>query len=261
MQPTTFRSFVMLNRQVSKRLERERDELSSAYARYTCEVYRTLIEQAPERVLDVGAGQHWFFPAHLKSKLGFRLIGSDIDPGELALNAALDERIVVDASSGLGVPDSSVDVITARAAVEHFPDNRTFIRNCSHALRPGGTLIVTFAGRNAPFAVINRLLPEVLSGWLLEHLIPERQEKLGFKAYYDRCTYSQITREARDAGLDLVRHFYDFHSSAYFRFFVPVYLASASLDRVRAALDWRDGASYYLFVFRKPLRARGAAPP
>lgn len=251
MQPTPFRSFVMLNRRLSKRLERERDELSSAYARYTSEVYRTLIEQNPERVLDVGAGQNWFFPTRLK-KLGFRLIGSDIDREELALNPALDERIVVDASCGLGVPDSSVDVITARAAVEHFRDNRTFIQNCSKALRPGGTLIVTFAGRNAPFALINRLLPETLSASLLEHLIPEKQEKLGFKAYYDRCTYSQITREARDAGLELVRYFYDFHSSAYFRFFVPVYLASLSLDRLRAALDWKDLASYYLFVFRKP---------
>lgn len=249
----------MLNRRLSKRLEGERDELSSAYARYTCEIYRTLIEQNPESVLDVGAGQHWFFPAHLKSKLGFRLIGSDIDRDELARNPALDERIVVDASTALGVPDSSVDVITARAAVEHFPDNRTFIKNCSNALRPGGTLILTFAGRNAPFALINRLLPEPVSAWLLEHLIPDKQEKLGFRAHYDRCTYSQITREAHDAGLELVRSFYDFHSSAYFRFFVPVYLASVSLDRVRAALDWKDLASYYLFVFRKPQKSAEAA--
>jgi len=258
MQPTSFRSFVMLNRRLSKRLERERDELSGAYARYTCEVYRTLIEQDPESVLDVGAGQHWFFPTRLK-KLGFRLIGSDIDRGELALNPALDERIVVDASTGLGVPNASVDVITARAAVEHFPDNRSFLRNCSNALKPGGTLVITFAGRNAPFALINRMLPETLSAWLLEHLIPEKREKLGFKAHYDRCTYSQITRAAHDAGLELVRYFYDFHSSAYFRFFVPAYLASASLDRVRAALDWKDLASYYVFVFRKPPKAVGAA--
>jgi SAM-dependent methyltransferase len=246
------RDFVLWNRRLSKRLTRRRPDRVIVYNQYSYEVYRILVEDEARHVLDVGAGRNWFFPAAIKPRLGLTLVGVDIDGGELAHNPDLDRALTLDACTSLGVEDGSVDLVTARAGVEHFPDNAAFLRNCARALKPGGKVVLAFAGRNAPFAVANRLLPEKLSILLLDRLIPDKTEKLGFKAHYDRCTYSGFLGLADAAGLRHARSAVDYSSSDYFAFFVPLFLLSKTFDFIRRSLGFKNLASYYCFVLEKP---------
>ena len=82
------------------------------------------------------------------------------------------KRICGDACKSLGVPDESVDLIMGRAVIEHLHDNASFLKSANRALREDGRLIVTFASKYAPFAVLNRILPRRISQWLLSHLVP-----------------------------------------------------------------------------------------
>jgi SAM-dependent methyltransferase len=178
----------------------------------------------------------------------------------MATNASLDEAIVSDTCVNLGVLENAIDIISVRAAFEHFSDNASFLKNCALALREDGIVILTFPGRYAPFAIINRVLPGGFSSWLLRNLIPDGKEELGFQAYYTLCYDSATRRAAGDAELTVETAFYDFYSRDYFAFFTPLYVLSLLYDHLRHLLGIRDSASYYTFVLRKgaPLGRAGS---
>jgi SAM-dependent methyltransferase len=215
------------------------------------EFFRLLSTEDIHTILDVGAGRNWFFGERVKSGHGLRLIGVDIDANEMAANACLDERLEANACLRLPVSAGSIDLITVRAGFEHFEDNTAFLDNCRAALRPGGFVLLAFAGRFAPFALLNRLLPAQFSGWLLNRLIPDQVEKLGFKAHYDLCFATALRRTAKAQRFDVQSLFPDYYSSDYFGFALPLYLASLACDHARNALGIENLASYYTLVLKK----------
>jgi SAM-dependent methyltransferase len=64
----------------------------------------------------------------------------------------------------ISIRDGSADLVVSLAVVEHIHDNAVFFRNCAYVLRPGGVMIHVFSGRFAPFALMNQLLPNPISG-------------------------------------------------------------------------------------------------
>ena len=179
------------------------------------------------------------------------LIGVDVDEGELALNPALDRAIVADACSPFDLPASSVDLALAKSVVEHLPDVPEFLRNVNQVLRPGGHLVVFFPGKNAPFALINRTLPEGVKDRLLSNLVPGHEGIVGFETFYDNTVYSAFSAALRSTGFATENERVSYFSSSYFAFFLPVYAASLLLDLTRSALGIKELASYYIFVARK----------
>lgn len=248
------RRFVQANTAVSDRLEPEIVTRSHAYTRYR-EVGARLLDREPKTVLDVGAGRQWHFQPALK-RPGMELIGFDIDLAEMADNPLLDQKICGDACQSLGVPDGSVDLITGRAVIEHLHDNASFLRSAHRALREGGQLIVTFPSRNAPFAILNRVLPRRVAQWLLLHLIPGSAGKLGFEAFYDLATFREFEQSLADAGFEVEEGFASYFSSSYFRFFTPLFVLATSFDYLRHILGNPRLASYFMFVAQKK-RAAG----
>lgn len=254
-------AFARANRKLSHFMTPRHLEQNTAHTRYKYEFHGALAERPVHVVLDVGAGQHWFFDPNLKKRFQFKLIGTDVSSSEMATNTSLDETIVSDACVNLGVPPNSINIISVRAAFEHFSDNARFLKNCAVVLREGGIVILTFPGRYAPFAIINRVLPGTLSSWLLRNLIPDSEEELGFKAYYDLCYDTAIRKAASEAGLTVETAFYDFYSSDYFAFFTPLYALSLLYDHLRYLIGIRNTASYYTFVLRKGVRSEWAMRP
>ncbi len=248
------KKFVRFNRRMCGLISPDHQD-ASAYHIYGYEFLKELAENGAARVLDIGAGQNWFFASELKDRFGFELIGQDISKGELDANPDLDVRIVSDACTDLSVEDGSIDIITARATVEHLHDNQLFLKNCAKALKPGGVVILTFAGRYAPFAILNRAFPEKLSRFLLAYLNPDATEKLGFRAYYNICTKSGIEKAAKNAGLRVARSFSYYYSSDYFAFFFPLFFLSVLYDHFRYLFGMHNVASYYAFVLRKGERS------
>jgi SAM-dependent methyltransferase len=249
------RSFVALNRRVSRAMTPDHFHEANVFAAYHKIGAMLLSHPDTRSVLDVGAGKHWHFPQHYKSWYGIRLIGLDIDGAEMKDNLLLDEKIECDAVERIPVPAGTVDLVMISSGIEHFSNNQRFLENAFDVLRPGGYLIAQFPGRYAPFAVANRLLPKSTSKRLLVASMGETAEHLGFTAHYDRTNYSAFRKMVQASGFDVVYHLPGYNSSSYLEFFVPLYLASYLYDSLMHAMGLRNLAAYNLWVLRKPAEA------
>lgn len=214
----------------------------------------TCLLSAPDvsRVLDIAAGSNWQFPLEYKSAFGLHLTGLDIDSDAVQSNPFLDEALVLDVCrEALPRPDY-FDLILCYSGIEHFSDVRAFLAHGFDGLRPGGAMIAQFPSSLAPFALLNRLLPQGVKRLALGLAFPEKTQEIGYKAYYDKCRYSEFRTAAKQAGFEVEYYLPSFLSSDYFSFFVPLYWLSSCIDFVRLLFGTRDMASYNLFVLRKP---------
>lgn len=216
-------------------------------------VARTLLGRpGTNKVVDVGGGRTWYFGDSYRRDPGWKLIGVDIDPGELALNPMLDEAITADICDTLGVPDGSADLVLCRAVVEHLHDTGAFLENVHAALRPGGRAVFVFANKWAPPMILNRIIPHRLAERLLLWLVPGTAGYGGFRAYYDKCSHSAFRRELQRLNFEIEYDYSSYYSSSYFQFFLPIHVLSILLDLIRQALSIRDLSSMNLFVVRRP---------
>jgi SAM-dependent methyltransferase len=203
-------------------------------------------------VLDVGGGRTWQFGETYHNKPGFELIGIDISGAELALNPHLHRAIESDICRSLGLKGKQVDLILSRATLEHLHDTGAFLRNAYGALRPGGCVILLFAGKWALSTVLNRIIPEKLAVKLLHALVPNSKGYQGFEAHYDNCSYSGFRKSILETGF-IIRDFYpNYYNSSYFQFFFPLHFISICHDMLRQMLSIKALSSMNLFVIEKP---------
>jgi SAM-dependent methyltransferase len=247
--------FVQANIRVCQTITPRHLGEASAFAQFRAAVVTSVLDLAPKTVVDIGAGRTWHNHPELKRMAGFRLVGVDISMEEMAQNAALDESVACDVTRSIDLPPGTADLVTVRSGVEHFSDNEAFLRNLHALLRPGGRTLLVFPGPHAPFVLINSLLPTACARSLLRRLVPGSDGVLGFKAHYDRTSYRQFSRMAERTGFKVLRCSCSYYSSVYFRFFLPLYLASLLLDHLRHALAIKSLASFYLFILEKPAAA------
>jgi 2-polyprenyl-6-hydroxyphenyl methylase/3-demethylubiquinone-9 3-methyltransferase len=173
-------------------------------------------------VYDVGGGKNPLIDTQRKSQLGLRIIGLDVDPGELAAAppGCYDQTICADIVSYRGCGDA--DLVICQALLEHVRDTGEALEAIATILKPGGKALLFVPSRNAVYARMNLLLPQKLKERILFWIYPERRRNQGFPAYYDRCTPAALEALARRKGLRAVeRHFY--FQSDYFRFCFPLH--------------------------------------
>lgn len=203
-------------------------------------------------VADLGGGRTWYFGEdYRRSNPDFRLIGIDIDAAELALNPMLDQAIATDMCESLGVPDGSIDLILCRAVVEHLRDTPAFLDNVQRALKPDGSAVFVFANKWSPPMILNRLIPHRVAERMLLALVPGTAGYGGFKAYYDKCSFSGFKRELAIRKFDIEYEYVSYYSSSYFQFFFPLHAISILLDLVRQTLSIRNLSQLNLFVVTK----------
>lgn len=247
----SLQKFFASNRKLSHRFTPDHVHEANVFGAYLKIGAIVLSHPKVARVVDVGAGKAWQFPAYYKHWYEVSLIGIDIDYDGIVGNAALDQRIVCDVVDSIPIADECVDVIMVHSGIEHFENNERFLRNAFRILRPGGFLLAQFPGRYAPFAIANRVLPD----WLAKKALRTSMgatDVLGFKAYYDRTDYKSFKRLSANAGFEEVYYLPGFFSSSYFAFFTPLYLLSYLYDMIVYALGIRQVASYNLFLLRSP---------
>lgn len=219
--------------------------------RYYAVARETIASCKPAVVVDVGAGRNWPLGEASKREHGFRLVGTDIDASEMALNPLLDERIVGDASRSLGVAEGTADVVLSHFTIEHIPDNASFVAACHRALSDNGRLVIVFQGKWAPSSILNRLIPHKLARVLLHRLFPGADGHLGFRAYYDHCAHSKFRKLLTDRGFAIEYEYNSYYNSSYFAFFVPLFILSLGIDYLRMKLGARDLATQCLFEAKK----------
>lgn len=95
-------------------------------------------------VLDIGAGHgHCLVPLH---EGGWRrLVALDVDPrnfAEFASRFGIESLLCDVARERIGLPDASVGAVLCFHLIEHLPDPRNLLSECSRLLRPGGRLFL-----------------------------------------------------------------------------------------------------------------------
>ena len=198
-------------------------------------------------VLDVGAG--FMSPFARKPNHAF-VIGMDIAAEQIGRNQDVDARLVGSAYR-LPIRTGSVDVVTTRTLIEHLSDTNAFMREVARVLRPGGQAIHLFPGRFAPFAILNRILPERVKRRLLLLTFPASGGVLGFPAFYHRCTEPSMKQLLGDLGLNVVESRCYYYQSLYYKALFPLYLFSLAYDLIVWRLDIKVLASQVLIVAKR----------
>ena len=213
-----------------------------------------LLFSAPDvtRVADIAAGSHWHFPAEYKRAYGLELSGVDIDAAGIDGNAALDFRYVGDVCATPVLGAGGYDLLTCYSGIEHFSDVERFLGHAFASLRPGGAVIAQFPSPLAPFALLNRAIPEGLKRRLLHRLFPAKVREIGYPVHYDKCRYRAFRAAAERQGFKVEYYLPSFMSSDYFKWLFPLFVVSQAVDILRLVFGSRDCASYNLFVLRRP---------
>ena len=237
------RSFIRWNRRVSERIC-----LLFPHARLNLEIYfdQAVVKAASgvrqtSTILDVGGGRRCTFSKQFPVRSAVHITTLDASQTEMDLNKDVDRTVQGDASGGLPFPDASFDVVSARYAIEHFPDQSVFLRESFRFLRPGGHLCILSPNRYAPYALINRVVQ------------PDKplDQEVAFEAFYDQCSPRQLRRAMEKAGFTVATLRVGYFQSFYFAFFLPLCMMFLALEIVVAALGLQDLSAGMLVVARK----------
>ncbi|MGY2051380.1 class I SAM-dependent methyltransferase [Methylobacterium sp. JK268] len=216
-----------------------------------------LIRALPaHRVLEIGGGRHPFFSRAETERLGFALTVNDIDPAELRYAPPGMDVRVFDVARPLDAAllGETYDLVYSRMVFEHVKDAETAWRNVHALLRPGGVGFAFVPTLYSPPFLLNRLLPDGLTGRALRLLDRSRNpdEIPKFPAYYAWCRASQavLAPRLRRLGFGEVE-VVPFYGTPYFPAVPGLKRLSAAFDALAVRRDWRSVASYAYITARK----------
>lgn len=216
-----------------------------------------IIERLPaRRVLEIGGGRHPFFSVEEARRFGFQLTVNDLDAAELEHAPGEFNRLVLDVAQDIdreSVDLGTFDLIFSRMVFEHVKDAAKAWSNVRDLLAPGGIALAFVPTLYSPPFVINKAMPDAVTGRLVRMLDRRRnpEEIPKFPAYYHACRASE----------DALRPFLQrlgFREISVIPFFgtpyfpaVPIlrHVASA-FDRLVERFDLRAFASYAYIVVR-----------
>lgn len=202
-------------------------------------------------VYDVGGGKQPMIPVEVKTNLGMRVVGVDIDANELqsAPEGAYDQTVCCDITKYRGNSDG--DVVICQALLEHVANVAEALGAIDSILKPGGVALIFVPSGNAIYAKLNLLLPEKVKRAILFSVFPHSAKAQGFRAYYDHCTPREIKGIAGRYGL-LTERARLYYLSTYFAFFAPLYAIWRLWSLAFYLIDREQAAETFSIAFRKP---------
>lgn len=147
--------------------------------------FRKVISHVPHgvRLLDVGCGRTAAFLQAVSPRIDYG-VGVDFKVKEMQLNNI--QTVQLKLAEELPFADSSFDVVTLLAVLEHIEHEKPILKEIRRVLKPGGKLILT--------------VPSVWSQPILEFLsyrlkIVDEAEIRDHKRYYNRDRLKQVLIE------------------------------------------------------------------
>jgi len=201
-------------------------------------------------VYDVGAGKKPYASPELKRRMNLKVIGLDIDGGELARapEGSYDETVVADISDFRGNGDG--DLLICQVVLEHVEDNDKAFKAMASILKPSGIALMLVPCRHALYAKLNIMLPEELKKKILFSIYPYFSYHSGFRSYYDKCSPEEFREMAADNGFEVLE-VNKYFLSGYFRFFFPLHFLLRLWKVVRYFLNSDTATEVFSCVLRK----------
>jgi SAM-dependent methyltransferase len=223
---------------------------------------RTIVELSRERALlrhlEIGGGRDPLFLPDEVAEHGYHVTLNDISAHELSLSPDGYAKIECDIASPNGpaiLGRGQYDMAYCRMVMEHVPDVAAMWRNIADVLAPGGMALSFFPTLYAPPYVLNRLIPENASRWLLETVFPDRKQhgdNPKFPAHYDYCfsDEAKIVPMLKAAGFsDVV--VLPFWGYSYFWKFPGIKQIDAAFTRLAQKREWRAVSSFAYVIATK----------
>jgi len=208
-------------------------------------------------ILDAGAGKRSFY-----ARSGLRIVGADLHTSDLVQNPNIEYAVAANLAVDFPFRPETFDAITACYFIEHIPDSEEFIRNAARVLKPAGRLFLLFPCRYAPFAVINRIIPNRWAVGLLNRFF--RDSHGGFPATYSNCSPHKMRKVLERNGFRIVLTKVCHYQAFYYSAFLPLYLLNLAYDGITRALKIEFLSSSGLIVAERTgheSRERLAGPP
>lgn len=207
--------------------------------------------QPEQLIVDIGGGSSCPFAKYKDPTLNSKIIAVDISQEELEKNIDADETRVANIMEALPFEDDSVDLVVSRSVLEHLNNLENFVLNTKRILRPGGYFIHLFPSKFAPFAVVNQLLPPVISKKILYFLHPESKGIGGFPAFYNKCYFSAITKLLNKYDFEILNIIRSYYQSRYTNFFVPLFLLTAVYEMLIEFIKVKNLCAFLLVLAQK----------
>jgi len=211
-----------------------------------------LCNRRPDQtLLDVGGGRACTYVRYFSPDRTVTIVALDIDEDELQANEHTNLLAVADATIALPIRSEAIDIVITSSVLEHLKAVQPFLAETYRVLRPGGFMVNVFPCRYAPFSILNRVIPEKLARSLLYYFYPQWKETCGFKAYYDKCYYSAMTKAMTDAGFVVSDVTIRYYQSIYYKFFVPFYLVMLCYDALISMVGIKNLCCQIMLVAEK----------
>lgn len=208
--------------------------------------------KAPQTIVDIGGGKRPFIGTEAKKVKGMRIVGIDISKKELNLapKGIYEEKIVADIGArNQEISLQKADIIICEAVLEHIKNINQAVNNISNMLSKKGVALVYVPCKNAPFAKLNRLLPEAFKRKLLYFFLPSSQHAQGFPAYYNNCTPKNMEQLFLASKVKRVKTIKHYHSN-YFAVMFPVHIIWR-LSQVVKGLCGLDNCESFTLIIEK----------
>ncbi len=169
------------------------------------------------------------------------------------------EQLVLDLTGSKNVDPALTgrfDCVLSRMVGEHIKNGRQYHENIYKLLRPGGIAVHCFSALWAfPFTA-NYVLPERLTGALLNAISPrDEHQNAKFKAYYSwsRGPSSSMIRRFQNLGFEIARYT-GYFGHGYYRRRWPIALDRLEKQKSKLLLKHPipQLCSYATVVLRKP---------
>lgn len=160
-------------------------------------------------IFEVGAGANPTISVEYVKELNLNYNISDVDEDELNKADDAYHKIKVDLSKRNLRINKSFDLIFSRMVGEHISDGKMFHQNVHKLLIPGGFSIHCFSTLYAFPFILNKIIPENISGSLLKIFAQRDEHKHGkFKAHYSwsRGPTRKILKQYSEIGYDLISY-------------------------------------------------------
>lgn len=220
--------------------------------------------ERPRRVADLGGGANPLLEASFirEHRLDYTVI--DISRAELDKAPPQYRTVQADlASARFEWERPGFDLVFSRMLAEHVADGRQFHANVLRLLAPDGMAVHCFPTLYALPFVLNRLVSEQLSDWLLDRIQPRnRYQYAKFPAYYSWCRGPSAAQERRftELGYEVVEYRGLFGHS-YFEALPWLHRWQQSAAAYRLGRPRPHRTSYAFVALRRPAGAESPKQP
>lgn len=212
---------------------------------------RLIEESRNKKILEIGSGRFPFIIRLKDKNIEVDYCGIDISRSEIMRSPVKYHHFVQDFSGENVVLGQTFDVIFSRFVCEHVKNAESFYKNIYNHLSEGGISVHLFPNLlSFPF-LINYMIPENISNFVLNLFFPSRElNDNKFPAYYKMCHILGSENELKRIGFRYVS-FTPYYGHHYFNNIAVVRNIAHAYFRLKEFIGLKILAEYYILELEK----------